>query len=75
LQLISQSRGDGANWQTAQFKDQAGRTCAYHGTAFTTANRTNVGVPVIDVTNPSNPLRRRISPRRQCSIHGVPQGQ
>src|SRR3979411_1899631 len=55
LQLVSQSRGDGANWQTAEFKDRAGHTCAYHGTAFTTANRTNVGVPVIDVTNPANP--------------------
>jgi hypothetical protein len=55
LQLVGQSRGDGANWQTAEFKDRAGHTCAYHGTAFTTANRTNVGVPVIDLTNPTNP--------------------
>src|SRR6266849_7032069 len=55
LQLVGQSRGDGANWQTAEFKDRAGHTCAYHGTAFTTANRTNLGVPVIDVTNASNP--------------------
>ena len=55
LQLVSQSRGDGANWQTANFQDSAGRKCAYHGTAFTTANRTNVGVPVIDFTNPNNP--------------------
>jgi hypothetical protein len=55
LQLIGQSKGDGANWQTTQFKDRAGRTCAYHGTAFTTANRTHLGVPVIDVTNASNP--------------------
>ena len=55
LELISQSRGDGANWQTAQFKDSAGHTCAYHGTAFTTANRTHLGVPTIDATNPANP--------------------
>src|SRR6266851_5889442 len=55
LQLVGQSRGDGANWQTAEFKDRTGHTCAYHGTAFTTANRTNVGVPVIDLTNPANP--------------------
>jgi hypothetical protein len=55
LQLVGQSRGDGANWQTAEFKDRAGHTCAYHGTAFTTANRTNVGVPVVDLTNPANP--------------------
>jgi hypothetical protein len=55
LQLIGQSRGDGANWQTAEFKDRAGHTCAYHGTAFTTANRTHRGVPAIDITNASNP--------------------
>src|SRR6202049_673726 len=55
LQLVGQSKGDGANWQTAEFKDRLGHTCAYHGTAFTTANRTNLGVPVIVVTNASNP--------------------
>jgi hypothetical protein len=37
LELIGQSKGDGANWQTTQFTE--GRTrCAYYGTAFTTAN-------------------------------------
>src|ERR1700736_4288802 len=55
LQLVGQSKGDGANWQTAEFKDSAGHICGYHGTAFTTANRTHVGVPVIDVTNANNP--------------------
>jgi len=55
LQLIGQSRGDGANWQSAEFKDRAGHTCAYHGTSFSTVNRTHVGVPVVDLTNPSNP--------------------
>jgi len=48
LKLIGQSRGDGANWQSAEFKDRAGHTCGYHGTGFTTANRTHVGVPVFD---------------------------
>src|SRR2546421_9596963 len=52
LQLIGQSRGDGANWQTTQFQNGKGATgvsngkgngnkdgpmCGYHGTAFTTA--------------------------------------
>jgi hypothetical protein len=55
LQLIGQSKGDGANWQTTQFTDQAGHVCGYHGTAFTTANRTHVGVPVIDLSNPNSP--------------------
>jgi hypothetical protein len=55
LELIGQSKGDGANWQTAQFSEGRSQVCAYHGTAFSTANRTNVGVPVIDITNPNNP--------------------
>ena len=54
LELIGQSRGDGANWQTTQFVE-GNRRCAYHGTAFTTANRTHVGVPVVDISEPSAP--------------------
>ena len=55
LQLIGQSRGDGANWQTTEFKDRAGHTCGYHGTSFSTANRTHLGVPVVDLTDATNP--------------------
>src|ERR1700676_1995737 len=40
LQLLGQSKGDGANWQHTWFADGAGHKCAFHGTAFTTANRT-----------------------------------
>jgi hypothetical protein len=55
LKLVGQSRGDGANWQSTEYKDRHGHVCAYHTTAFTTANRTHTGVPVIDVTNDSKP--------------------
>lgn len=55
LRLIGQVRGDGANWQTAEFKDRVHK-CAYHGTSYSTANRTQLGVPVADVTNPHNPI-------------------
>src|SRR5579871_437272 len=79
LRLISQSRGDGANWQTAEYRDRTfsrddddrrdgrrdrgdgfrgdtrTRVCGYHGTAFTTANRTNLGVRVLDLSNPAQP--------------------
>src|SRR3989442_11062447 len=55
LQLIGHSRGDGANWQTAEFRDGQSRICAYHGTAFSTLNRTHLGVPVIDITNENAP--------------------
>jgi len=55
LKLVGQSRGDGANWQSAEFKDRMGHTCGYHGTAFSTTNRTHLGAPVIDLTDPDNP--------------------
>jgi hypothetical protein len=55
LQLLGQSKGDGANWQHTWFADGAGHKCAFHGTAFTTANRTHLGVAVVDVTVPTNP--------------------
>src|SRR3989442_520048 len=60
LELIGQSKGDGANWQTAEFRHGHARVCAYHGTAsptrsLPTRNPANFGVPVIDITNPSAP--------------------
>jgi hypothetical protein len=58
LTLIGQSKGDGANWQTTQFKDASGRRCAYHGTAspaLSLPGRQNLGVPVVDISNPSAP--------------------
>src|SRR6201987_1663697 len=39
LQLIGQSKGDGANWQTTEFRDGHARVCGYHGTSFSTVNR------------------------------------
>jgi hypothetical protein len=54
LELIGQSRGDGANWQTTEFRDEH-HICAYHGTSFSTVSRTHLGVPTIDVTNPHDP--------------------
>ena len=60
LQLVAQSKGDGANWQTTQFKDGRSRVCAYHGTASPALslpgrNPATYGVPVIDITEPSAP--------------------
>jgi hypothetical protein len=54
LKLVGQVRGDGANWQTAEFKDRVHK-CAYHGTSYASANRTQLGVPVVDVTYPTRP--------------------
>ena len=55
LQLIGQSKGDGASWQHAWFRDSAGRTCAYYDTAASTADRKNLGTVVVDVSQPSTP--------------------
>jgi hypothetical protein len=54
LKLMGQVRGDGANWQSAEFKDRVHK-CAYHGTSYRTINRTQLGVPVIDVSDSAKP--------------------
>jgi hypothetical protein len=63
LQLIGQVRGEGANWQTTEWREGRGKNrkaCAYHGTAHPTANpglaRANVGVRAIDISNPAAPV-------------------
>ena len=62
LELVGQYRGDGANWQTTQFKQEsdtgAQRVCGYHGTASPTLSlpgRTNLGVRTIDLSDRRNP--------------------
>jgi len=63
LQLIGQVKGEGANWQTTEWREGTGDrklVCAYHGTAAPTFNpalgRQNFGVRVIDISNPSAPV-------------------
>jgi len=63
LQLLAQVKGDGANWQTAEWREGKGnnkKVCAYHGTAAPSANtaypRTNYGVRVIDISDPAKPV-------------------
>ena len=46
---------------TAFFEDKAGHKCNYYDTASSTANRTQLGVVVIDATNPA-----------RADAHGVP---
>ena len=61
LELVGQYRGDGANWQTTQFKqdgETGQRLCGYHGTASPTRSlpgRTNLGVRTIDLSARANP--------------------
>src|SRR5262245_25265655 len=63
LKLLGQVRGEGANWQTTEWREGRGKTkrvCGYHGTAHPTANaglaRANYGVRVLDLTNKSAPV-------------------
>jgi hypothetical protein len=55
LQLIGQSKGEGASWQHAFFQDGAGHLCNYYDTSSATANRQQSGVVVIDSSNPAKP--------------------
>jgi hypothetical protein len=64
IELVGQFRGEGGNWSAATFKDKAGRICAYHSTGTPAVPgtpgavpRQNPGVPVIDITDPSKPVR------------------
>jgi hypothetical protein len=49
LQLVGQSRGEGAAWSVAKF-----RNCAYYGTAQN-ATQQRMGSVVLDVANPASP--------------------
>jgi hypothetical protein len=55
LQLVGQSRGEGASWQHTWFVDKSGHKCNYYDTWSGTTNRTHAGVVTIDATNPANP--------------------
>ncbi|MEO7158765.1 MAG: hypothetical protein ABI039_14460, partial [Vicinamibacterales bacterium] len=62
LQLLAQVKGEGANWQTTEWREGRGKNkkvCAYHGTAHPTANptlpRVNYGVRALDITDPTKP--------------------
>ncbi len=64
LELVGQDKGtEGGNWSSATYQDRHGHTCLYHATATSAAasaagmTRANPGVPVIDITNRSHPVR------------------
>ena len=57
LTKVAQSQNEGGNWSAATFTDGAGNTCAYYSSAMPNASRVHPGVPVIDMTDRSNPVR------------------
>jgi hypothetical protein len=56
LELVGQSRGDGASWQHAWFQDGGGHKCAYYDTSSATTGRTQLGTVVLDVTRAATPI-------------------
>lgn len=56
LKKVGQLQGEGGNWSSATFRDDAGQTCHYHSTATPVEGRENPGVPVIEITNPAVPI-------------------
>jgi hypothetical protein len=56
LELVGQSRGDGASWQHAWFQDSAEHRCAYYDTSSATTGRTHLGTVVLDVSHAHNPI-------------------
>jgi hypothetical protein len=57
LELVGQSRNDGASWQHAAFvsKSNPSKKCAYYDTNSSTVNRTHLGSVALDVTDPTKP--------------------
>jgi hypothetical protein len=58
LRLIGQSRGEGASWMHAFFTDRDQHRCSYYDTSSPVngiANRTHLGVVVVDTTDPRRP--------------------
>jgi hypothetical protein len=55
LELVGQSRGDGASWQHAWFQDSAEHRCAYYDTSSATTGRSHLGTVVLDVSHAINP--------------------
>src|SRR3954469_25444210 len=55
LQLVGQSRNDGASWQHDWFTDKAGHKCNYYDTSANTTNRTQQGTVVVDATTSTAP--------------------
>ncbi|WP_175691219.1 LVIVD repeat-containing protein [Burkholderia anthina] len=65
LKRVSQLQGEGASWSAATYTDRRGQTCFYHSTMGASAlfnnpdapPRVNPGVPVINITDPAQPVR------------------
>ena len=61
LELVGQHRGEGANWQSTQFRQEADdvqggpRVCGYHGVRTPTAALLQAGVRTIDLSDRTNP--------------------
>jgi hypothetical protein len=89
LELVGQFKDEGGNWSSASFTDASGRDCFYYATGYPTlangtpTGRQRPGVPVIDVSDPANPVHMmslttpamldpweslRVNPKRQLLV-------
>ncbi len=57
MELVGQYVGEGGDWSAATFRDSTGRHCAYYATHGNRPGRMTPGVPVIDFTDPTKPVR------------------
>ena len=55
LELIGQSRGEGAGWQNVFSSDRSGHVCSYYDTSPAAAGRGRLGVVVVDGTDATHP--------------------
>jgi hypothetical protein len=56
LELVGQSRGDGAGWQNVFYSDRSGHVCSYYDTSPIATGRTHTGVVVVDATDANHPV-------------------
>jgi hypothetical protein len=55
LELVGQSRGDGAGWQNVFYSDKSGHVCSYYDTSPIASGRTHQGVVVVNATDANHP--------------------
>jgi hypothetical protein len=55
LELVGQSRGDGAGWQNVFFSDRLRHVCSYYDTSPIVTDRAHTGVVVMDATDTNHP--------------------
>lgn len=56
LELMGQSRGEGAGWQNVFDSDKSAHVCSYYDTSPVATGRAHLGVVVVDGTDAAHPI-------------------